>query len=239
MAAGAGAGDVIPSGARLCFIPCLTDPLSRLVESRTVPDEIKVDEALLRKTMKWAGAREFAHVHVTRAAHHEAGHVVAALSLGGIPGEPLYVEYTTVDADIRATRHHRPDRVAAHTRVLVHSAINPFDKGMYLLAGPIAEDQFMRASNYGPTLRHLYARSRQAEWCRVRDSLLAPWLRNADRDMFPSIVQNVEKLIDTSWSEVTAIAEAVLQRGTLNREAIAQVIGRTSRLYPSITQVRR
>jgi hypothetical protein len=79
---------------------------------------------------------------MTRAAYHEAGHVIAALHLGD---EVTTILYVTIDDAVLA----RDGLLMAqfgNTRTLTKHSMSAFARAIQTLGGPIAEDRYTRQS---------------------------------------------------------------------------------------------
>jgi hypothetical protein len=148
---------------------------------------------------------------LAKVAYHEAGHVIAKRALGA----RLEVQRVTIDAEVLAREGQ--GSCLGSTRCVPSAVSDAYDHAVRLLGGLIAEGRYTKNDARG--LRT--PRSRTSEWREARRRLSRePW-----HGTFSEVVREVEELVEANWSRVTAVAEALLERGTLGEEEINRLIG--------------
>lgn len=151
-------------------------------------------------------------------AHHEAGHVIAKLSLGDRMG----IHWVSIDHEViaRELGEKAAGRRWGVTRIGVSRMANAFDDAVYMLAGPIAQDMYTRSSGSSViSARRKCARSQLGEWRQARERIAhEPCLA------WRTVVSDAEELVRENWSKVTAVADGLLTKGTLTGEQVQAII---------------
>jgi len=157
-------------------------------------------------------------------AYHEAGHTVAAFVQGMGIHHVTIIPFAVYDG---LTRTHAPGIKRLDCEKLSPRRAERIRKQTrFSLAGDIAQRRFNPRS----------VRSRHAEKDRHNALEWTELLTHGDTDEAASLIESLgsetEKLIDTHWPEVTAIAEALMQRDTLIGSEVRAII---ERLAPDFT----
>jgi ATP-dependent Zn protease len=149
-------------------------------------------------------------------AYHEAGHAVAAFFLGLRIGRkrvtviPDKVKQTLGATHVLSQLRERPDvSVSTRTHVQIEN------RAVVCMAGDIAEKKFRPGRHYGgqTDLKHAFnllesiSRSDEITEARLNVAIL-----------------EARSLVELRWREITAVANALVERKTLTAEQVSEVI---------------